>query len=1036
MTAAYLIPLLMAQPEALPTAELELVVVQDDVPISGARLLIDETELGKTDELGSLVATIPAGRRSMRVVRGDAVLVEVDLLTDAGELVLIIASIKAGEPPELLIESSGGDSVLASESDQSPEERIQSKKDNQPPGALSGTVLSADGQDPIARAQLFFSGITIEVETNKAGQFSVELPAGVYSVSIVHPRFSSQTLENIRVIPERQVNLEIELTPAGVRLQDYVVTAPYVEGSIASVIEQQRAASGVSDVLGAAQISATGDSNAAQALTRVTGLTVEDGKFVLVRGQPSRFTLALFNGSPLPSPEPLQQVVPLDLFPTGILEGIEVQKSYTANKPGSFGAGLVELNTIGIPAESFLKFSASTSVNDISAFQDGRSYDGGTYDFLGFDDGTRELPAEIAQATENGTVSLNNLPDEEAASAGQSFPNILDLDDRTLPPDLSLSIAGGTSIPLPSDGVIGFVATGGYRNQWRQQERIQRGFEFNGEILAVEDDLRESRTDNDVTLSGLLTAAATWDNHEFRSNTFIVQQTQQRSQLVTGQRVGSGQLVDVRSSLLSYIERSLVAQQLLGRHDFEYFQIAYRGLIAQAQRDAPDRREYTYQSPPGRDLFNVEDPTGLTREFSFVDDSQYSFGVDLSTDLFADEKDFFRVTPSLGVAYRQTDRNAGAQTFFIQPERGTDRTDPPETLFDPRRIPAGELELTDLSLFGGDDYTGDATIQAVYVRADFGIGDLARLVLGVRQESADYFVETLQLAVPTLEPIESGFDETNLLPAGSLTVFVLDDVQIRAAYGKTVSRPLFNELSPSLFVDPDSGQQFLGNENLVQTEIEGYDVRAEWYPSTTESLSFGVFLKDYTNPLERTFLPDSGGAFTGTFQNADEARVTGIEFGGRVELGRLRELFDVPSLFDSIYLSANAAFLDSEVTLAEAGVATSTIRPLEGQADLVINGQLGLDTDEHDLTIAYNRVGRRLRQVGVFNQPDVFQDPLDVLDINYSWSLDGNWTLKASASNLFNARVRLTQQRESQEPVVWREFQRGRGFGVGLVYAL
>ncbi|MEM6733616.1 MAG: TonB-dependent receptor, partial [Myxococcota bacterium] len=301
---------------------------------------------------------------------------------------------------------------------------------------------------------------------------------------------------------------------------------------------------------------------------------------------------------------------------------------------------------------------------------------------------------------------------------------------------------------------------------------------------------------------------------------------------------------------------------------------------------------------------------------------------------------------------------------------------------------------------------------------------------------ADYFVETLQLALANVEPVESGFDETNVLPSAALTIFLRDDLQLRGAFGRTVSRPLFNELSPSLFFDPDSGQQFLGNANLVQTEIDGFDLRAEWYPSTTESATLGVFRKDYTNPLERTFLPDSGGAFTATFQNADEAVVTGVEFGGRLELGRLRGWFGGPALLDSIYLSANAAVLDSEVTLADQQAATSRVRPLEGQADLVINLQIGLDTDDHDFTVAFNRVGERLRQVGVFNQPDVLQAPLDVLDVNYTWSIDDAWTLKVSGSNLLNATVRLTQQLDGQEAVIWREFQRGRGLGLGISYAL
>lgn len=1027
MIAAQLIALLLAQTEPTPLAELELFLVEDGVPLSDAALLIDGVELARTDEQGSIVAKIPAGRREMSVVKDDATLVQIDLLTDEGELVLIIATIKPGESPELLIESSGGDSVIASGANATTQQKIDAAQKEQAPGALTGRVLSAEEKAPIPNAQLFFSGITIEVQTNKDGEFSVELPAGVYSVSIVHPRFSSQTLENIRVIPERQVDLDIELTPAGVRLQDYVVTAPYVEGSIASVIEQQRAASGVSDVLGAAQISATGDSNAAQALTRVTGLTVEDGKFVLIRGQPSRFTLALFNGSPLPSPEPLLRVVPLDLFPTGVLQGIEVQKSYSADKPGAFGAGLIQLNTRGVPEESFLKLSISTSYNDISALEDGLSYEGGGRDFLGLDDGTRALPDAVADATEGGTISLNDLDNEN--ELGATFPNILDLDNRSLPLDIGFGASAGSSFEIPRDGRAGVIATIGYSNRWRRQERIQREFVVAQSELSSALDLVENRTDNDVSVSGLLTGSVNWDNHTFQSNTFVVNQSQQRSQFTTGRdRINN---LFVEESLLSWIERFLVAQQFTGRHDFEFVNVEYRALFSQASRDAPDRREYTYSRPPAGDVFRIRDPSGLLRSYDTVDDSQWSVGLDVATDLFADESSWLRVTPKIGVAFNRTSRDAQLQRFLWQPNENADATiREPEVLFDPSETGAS-LDLTDLSIRGADDSFGSGDVFGTYALVDVELGSVVRVVGGVRYETSEFLVETLDLTNDEGERIESGFDQADFLPSLSVTWFVLNDLQLRGAYGRTLSRPVFNELSPSFFFDPDSGQELIGNPELVPTTIDGFDIRAEWYPTTSETLTIGVFLKDYTEPLERTFLPQAGGGQTATFQNAESADVRGFEIGGRTEFGRLGDLLGATFL-ERVFLSANLALLDSNVTLSDQGSATVANRTLQGQADIVVNVQLGYDSEDHKVTLAYNHVGERLQRAGVDLQPDIIQDPIDVLDLNYTWSISESAEIKVSGSNLLNTTTRWTQQIEGQPEEVFREFQTGRTYGASF----
>lgn len=1017
-------------------AEIELVVVRDGTPIENANLFVDDTNYGVTDNQGALIAQIPSGRTALRVTKGEEVLLELDLLTDSGELVLIIATINEGEEPDLLIESSGKDSVLASEADPEaePREFTPQQKDERPPGALTGTVTSAEEGEPIPRAQLFFSGITIEVETDKNGEFQVELPAGTYSVSIVHPRFSSQTLENIRVISERQVTLNIELTPAGIRLQDYVVTAPYVEGSIASVVEQQRAASGVSDVLGAAQIEATGDSNAAEALTRVTGLTVEDGKFVLIRGQPSRFTLALFNGSPLPSPEPLLRVVPLDLFPTGVLQGIEVQKSYSPDVQGAFGAGLIQLNTRGVPAAAFFKLSVSGGYNTQTTGAQGLSYQGGSYDWLSFDDGTRALPARVEEATEGGTLALNRLDQDTVEEVASMFPNILQRRDKTLPPNFGVGMSGGGSIGIPWDGSVGVIGTVSWSNNWQRQDRIQRDFAaVAGPALETRSDFRELRTDNDVTLSALLTAAAEWDAHQLRLNTFVVNQSQERTQFTTGRRITSD-ILDIRGTLLSWIERSLIAEQLLGQHDFGPVQLEYRGLLSRARRDAPDRREYEYSATPQNQTFIVREPSGLIRRYSFVDDTQVSFGIDLSSDYFAKEDDWFRIKPKVGVALNRVDRDAGTQQFLWLPEGFENLDEPnPEIFFDPTNT--GEsLTLIDLSTRGADDYTGKAEIFGYYGMLDIEFGEYVRIVTGARQETAEFQVDTFQASVEDSEIISTGFDQSELLPSASVTWFALDDLQIRGAYGRTTSRPVFNELTPSFFFDPDSGQEFIGNPDLGPTMIDGYDLRAEWYPSTTESLTAGVFLKDYQAPIERTFLAQGGGGQVATFQNAESADVRGVEVGGRVEFGRLRDWFGAPKFVDLFSFSANAAFLDSQVTLVEQGRATDSERTLDGQADLVFNAQFTMNAEDHDLTIAYNHVGVRLARVGIRNQPNILQRPMDLLDLNYVWHITDALDLKMSGANLLNTKISLTQQIEGEERQVFREFRSGRTFSIGLSY--
>jgi TonB-dependent receptor len=605
---------------------------------------------------------------------------------------------------------------------------------------------------------------------------------------------------------------------------------------------------------------------------------------------------------------------------------------------------------------------------------------------------------------------------------------------------MKFGLSGGWSTEIFGDGRLGFVANAGYRNKWRFQDRAQRTFalttnDMDEDTLVLRNDTREDRTDQNITLNGLFTLAAEWEKHQIRANTFAVNQTQRRTQLTTGEIQGTDDLF-IQDYLLSWIERFLLAQQLTGEHDFGWLVVDYEALYAQAQRSAPDRRTYRFARRPGADVFSVPDQEGLDRSYSFVDETVLTAGLDLSFLLFGDEEDPFRPTVKVGAFASQIDRTAGEQRFRFTPASGADRRDPvAEEIFDPDRVGEDLLDIRDNSILGADDYEGSSEILAAYAMADIGILDIFRIVGGVRWESAVYELRAFQLAQGggggTVQ-VESGFDQTELLPAAAVTWFILEELQLRAAYGRTVSRPVFNELSPSSFFDPDTGQEYVGNEDLVPTTIDGYDARIEWYPSSTENFNLGVFFKEYTDPLERTFQPVAGGDPIATFQNADSAQVLGLEVGGRVEGGRLGDLFGGSSFLDNIYVLANAAIMDSTVDLAEQGVATDETRALDGQADLVLNAQAGYDGENVDFTAAFIYIGTRLRRVGIQGQPNILQDPIPVLDLNFSWRFAKDWVLSASASNLLNPTIRLTQQVEGEAPREFRAFTRGIQLGAGL----
>ncbi len=1014
----------LGAPSETATAVLDLYVFEAGEPVSDLSVEIGGRPLGATNEDGELSATIPSGRQQLVVLRGGSKVVDLDLLTDDGEVVQIIATLQRDGKAKIDIESSGETSPLASTRAGQQAEGAAAELLNRPPGALVGTVTSSEENKPIANARVFFSGSSVEGRTDEEGRYAVELPAGTYSLSVVHPDFATQTLDDIRVIPGKEVTANIGLTPAGVRLEDYVVTAPYVEGSIASMLEAQRETSSVLDVLGAEQMAATGDSDAAEALQRVSGLTIEDNKFVLVRGQPSRYTLTLWNGSPLPSPEPLVRTIPLDLFPTGVLSGIEVQKSYTADRLASFGSGLVNLKTRGIPDEGFVSLTVDGGYNSESTFLEGLTYRGGSLDAFGFDDGTRALPDEVQATIDAGRNELPAGNDALLQAFGRTFVNNYNEYPTILPPDFGIGVTAGDSIEIPGGGTLGVVASAKWGTSWRRQIRAQRLFVAFGGDTVLRDDTVEARTDFNSDIGSLVTIEAAWKNHRVASNTFYSHQTQQRTEFGSG-NITRSQQGNFRSFLLSWIERQLFAQQLTGSHDFGLVKAEYRAMYAGAGRYAPDRRTTDYlDQEPTNGQFIVFGNSGMTRQYDTVDDRVLSLGLDFTIPVLDHQKGWLGLEAKVGGEAFQQDRDAVRRVYRFRPERRADvAQNNPEILYDP--IFAGDtLRFGDFSARQQDDSIGFLYSYAGYALLDSRLGDLFRVVGGVRYESTDVEVTTYTIEPDEPRAVTGGFLQEQFFPSLSGTWFLNEDMQVRAAYGRTTSYPNLNELSTAQFVEPDSGEQFFGDKDLQPAIIDGVDLRWEWYPTTTESLTFGGFWKEYENPVERTFISRSGTTPVGTFQNARLATIFGVEVSGRYELGHLRDWIGGPEFLDDLYLVGNLAVMTSEVELSRQGIATNLRRTLDGQADYAFNVQGGYSGEVHDITVALNAVGRRLHRAGIEGLGDVFLEPIERLDIVWTWRMWQNdetiGIFRLAGANLTNPTFTWLQNGRE-----WRSFETG-----------
>jgi hypothetical protein len=997
-------------------AQVDVYAFDQSGAISDLAVQLDDGPRVAQDEFGALTLRLPAGEHRLRIFRGDTLLSEIPITTSEDEIAQIIVNLPRRGEPQISFESSAGGS-LGTLAEDTP---------SGPPGLLEGQIVSVEDGQPVAGARIFVSGTPIDVQTDAEGRYRIELPPGDYSLSVLAASFNAQTVSEIQIASEQTATRAIELTPAGLELPDFVVLEPFVEGSLAAFVEERRTSAAVTDVLGAEQISRAGDSDAAGALKRVTGLTLVDGKFIYVRGLGERYSSTLLNGAQVPSPDPTRRVVPLDLFPTELLSGILVQKTYTADMPGEFGGGTVQLRTRGVPESFLLRTSLTVGYNDGTTGEKGLDYRGGNRDWSGFDDGNREAPPDLLAPTfPTNPAAIEGLG-EALAAKGYT------ISESTIGPDLGGSISIGDDFQF-SDGAwsLGYIGAVRYSQTWDTREEERNIIALGADALRpVELGLRTS-TDRNVDASGFFsTGLKVGELHDVVATVTQLRQTTDSRQFEDLNESGDVE----RRHELEWVENELTVRQFTGQHSLPELMnlvIGWQYTKSTANRYSPNTREYRYRFDEGLQEF-VVNPFSNQQRFEDLTDDADEYRLDLKLPIeFSDE---ISLQVSAGASQLEKNRVSSIRRFNFAGGR------PPGVFFDiedfyiPANIGPGaqQQRLRDVTL-ATDAYTADQSLDAYYLMLDGAWGPW-RLNAGARQEDNFQRVVTRQPFSANPVEIVGLIEESDLLPAATLTWAYSDNAQVRLAYSETLSRPDIREQSPADFIDPLLDIRVIGNPDLVQATIENVDLRWEYYFSATESFSIALFQKEFLNPIELVASPASGALLN--IRNADSATNTGIEidyYRSLASVGRAGWLPDflkrVP--WQDVFISANYARIDSTIDLGEdPGLVTNVSRPLQGQSPYVANLSLSYLPEDGDVeaTLLYNVSGERISRVGIRGIPDTLEQPFHQLDFTLSAALpwDG-WKAKLRLRNILDDTSEFLVGDQ-----VARRFDKGREVAVSL----
>lgn len=761
----------------------------------------------------------------------------------------------------------------------------------------------------------------------------------------------------------------------------------------------------VAAFLTAEDLQRTGDSDAAQALTRVTGLSVVEGRFIYVRGLGERYSSALLNGSPLPSPEPLQRVVPLDLFPADILESVTVQKTYSVNYPGEFGGGVIDLQTLSTPSEPFFNFSASIGANSETTGKEGLIYYGSRTDFTGFDDGTRDVPGPLALAFGSGNriVAGPNYTDLQLRQIGQALPNapLRLLQRERTPVNFGFGVSGGLSSDS-SLGTLGLVFVAGYDNDWRMRNGVQQEGRIDAGDLVVSSDYAYQSSQNDIGLNFLGTVSLQREDHELKWTNFYVRNVTKEAR----SRVGYNDLAGgvVRDDYTEWYVRQLFSSQLAGEHFFgaeDDWTLNWRAAYAKTTRDAPFETRFGYgERADGVFVHNIQ---ANRISFSELDDELVSGGVDLSYRLpLSDTRE---AVFTVGLETYDNERSSEQRDLrFIAPNGLTEeqRESRIDYLFSDINIgPVLQIEEVTGSN-GASAFEGALKVNSAFVNVEAEVIPLVNLTAGVRYEQGEQSVVPYDLFGGAVGFLPTEIEEEYVLPATTVTWNFAEDMQLRLAASRTIGRPQFRELSPLQYTDPDSDRLFIGNPYLVDTEILNLDARWEWYFARQQYVTFGVFYKDLEKPVEASII-DQGGARFQTYLNAPQAVLMGVEF-------EAKKYFEFESDLDFVankrwLVQGNYTFTDSEVQVDPDDMVFATqglgvAQPasffivdgsrLQGQSEHLANLQLGWedDTARSQATVIVNYASERSSARGLPGEPDLIQEPGVSLDFVYRKDLE------------------------------------------------
>lgn len=892
-------------------------------------------------------------------------------------------------------------------------------------GRIVGRILDAASGAGLSDAGVQVVGTPIGTMSGVDGRFTIaNVPAGTVTIMVRRIGYAPKTITGIYLEAGRTLPQDVSLAQASVQLTAQVVTAESERGSVNEALDQQRNSVNVVSSITAEQIAKSPDGDAAQAVGRVSGVSVMDGKYVFVRGLGDRYTQTSLNGARIPSPEPEKKVVPLDLFPTGLLQSITTVKTFTPDQPGDFAGASVDIQTREFPAQRTWAMSTSTGASDAVLGRRVLMPSRVAGDLFANGAGARALPGFVRQF---GNFA-NSFP-------GQADYNrmVSEFRNSWTPQGQEGGLNGSTSVSVGGNDPVlgqrvGYLVSGTYSyTQEAKLDQVRALALAQTGATPSEIDRYEGSTGRSSVLWGGLANFSTLVGARTRvalNNTYNrTMDSEARSERGLSENLG----IPFTIARQKYVERSVRSSQILVQSDLTARQKFELSLSASGvTRTEPDRSEFVQA------IFT--DPntgTAMTPQwFSSSNEGAVRTYSDLTEDAW-EARSHYRLqfgeagrtlAVKVGGVGRRATREANSSAYSINASGITqaERELAAERIFDGRYTAAGDNVWRVTPIGVGGTYSASDYLFGGFAMIEKEFGPRWQLISGARVEYSDVLVT----AQPTIGAVSSTNPTfTDVLPALALTFRPTESVNFRISASQTVSRPEYRELAPIQYREVMGFDNVLGNPDLQRALIQNYDIRWEWYLGAGEVVSIGAFAKRFTNPIERVYRGSSGTRII-TFVNAEGADNYGIELEGRKSLDFLADRLA------NFSLSANATLMQSQIRLGDQSIAvTNSKRSMVGQAPYMFNTGLTWTSNSgaSSATFLYNVVGARITEAGEVPLPDVKELERHMVDFSVRFPIGDRFSGRFDAKNLMDAPYRLMQG-----PITRESYRMGRGYTFGL----